>query len=54
MESAPPEEANRLYELFVEKASGQLKVQTGVFGAMMEITAINDGPVTIILNSDNT
>ncbi|MBR2133137.1 MAG: D-tyrosyl-tRNA(Tyr) deacylase [Eubacterium sp.] len=51
--SAPPEEANRLYEYFVEglKASGVKKVLTGEFGADMKVSLINDGPVTIILDS---
>ncbi len=48
--SAPPDEANRLYEYFVTliKSSG-IPVKTGVFGAMMEVSLINDGPVTFIL-----
>ena len=46
----PPKEANELYEYFVSeiKKSG-LAVQTGVFGAMMDIALINDGPVTFML-----
>ncbi len=51
--SAPPSEANALYEYFVEglKATGIKKVQTGEFGADMKVSLINDGPVTIILDS---
>ena len=51
--SAPPSEANALYEYFVEglKAAGIKKVQTGEFGADMKVSLINDGPVTIILDS---
>lgn len=51
--SAPPDEANRLYELFVEKLkeSGVKKVCTGQFGADMKVSLLNDGPVTIILDS---
>ncbi len=51
-EAAPPEEANRLYEHFVERLhpSG-LKVATGVFRAMMEVALVNQGPVTILLDS---
>ena len=47
----PPKEANEMYENFVSmlKESG-LKVQTGVFGAMMDVALINDGPVTFILS----
>jgi len=48
--AAPPDEAERLYETFVEacKRLGA-KVATGVFGAMMQVELINDGPVTFIL-----
>ena len=51
--SAPPSEANALYEYFVEglKAAGIKNVQTGEFGADMKVSLINDGPVTIILDS---
>lgn len=52
-QSAPPDEANRLYEYFVSKlkSSGVSKVETGVFGADMKVGILNDGPVTIILDS---
>ncbi|MDE5671284.1 MAG: D-tyrosyl-tRNA(Tyr) deacylase [Eubacterium sp.] len=52
--SAPPAEANMLYEYFVEelKKSGVSKVETGRFGADMKVELINDGPVTIILDSE--
>lgn len=52
--SAPPDEANRLYEYFVKKLGelGISHVQTGSFGADMQVSLINDGPVTIILNSE--
>ena len=45
-----PNEANKLYEYFVSelKKSG-LSVKTGVFGAMMDVSLINDGPVTFML-----
>ncbi|MDE6660168.1 MAG: D-tyrosyl-tRNA(Tyr) deacylase [Eubacterium sp.] len=51
--SAPPDEANMLYEYFVEelKKAGVSKVETGRFGADMKVELINDGPVTIILDS---
>lgn len=51
--SAPPDEANMLYEYFVEelKKAGVKKVDTGVFGADMKVELLNDGPVTIILDS---
>ena len=45
-----PEEANRLYEYFKEKCKEQrINVQSGKFGAHMEIELLNDGPVTIII-----
>ena len=48
--SAPPEQAKVLYEEFVSllRESG-LKVETGEFGAMMEVKIDNDGPVTLLL-----
>ena len=51
-EAAPPEIARRLYELFVERirAAG-LRCETGRFQAMMEVELVNDGPVTILLDS---
>jgi len=51
--AAPPEQARALYESFVDLArrSG-LKVATGVFQAHMEVSLINDGPVTLMLESD--
>ncbi len=53
--SAPPAEANMLYEYFVEelKRAGVSKVETGHFGADMKVELINDGPVTIILDSED-
>jgi D-tyrosyl-tRNA(Tyr) deacylase len=53
--AAPPGEAKRLYEYFVEKirAAG-LNCQTGQFQAMMEVELVNDGPVTILLDSEKT
>lgn len=51
-DAAPPEEANRLYEHLVSRLrpSG-LKVATGVFRAMMDVALVNQGPVTILLDS---
>lgn len=49
--AAPPEDANRLYEFFVESARGHVRVATGRFQAMMDVELVNDGPVTIILDS---
>lgn len=51
--SAPPDIANELYEYLVGKlkTAGVKSVQTGEFGADMEVELLNDGPVTIILDS---
>jgi len=53
--AARPEHAIPLYELFVERlhAISGREVLTGEFGAMMEVELINDGPVTIIMDSKN-
>lgn len=52
--SAPPEEAEKLYKYFIEclKQNGIIKVEHGSFGADMRVELINDGPVTIILDTD--
>lgn len=53
LESAPPDEANRLYEYFVSLMSDELKhVGRGIFGAHMEVGLVNDGPVTIVMDSE--
>ena len=54
--SAKPDEANELYEYFIEKLkeNGVKKVEKGIFGADMKVSLLNDGPVTIILDSDIT
>jgi len=45
-----PDKANELYEYFVSKIKEQgIKVQTGSFGAMMDVELINDGPVTFMV-----
>lgn len=51
--SAPPDIANELYEYFVGKLkiAGVKSVQTGEFGADMAVELLNDGPVTIVLDS---
>lgn len=55
MEAAKPEQANRLYEYFNDKLrSCDVRVETGVFGAMMDVELVNDGPVTILLDSKKT
>jgi D-aminoacyl-tRNA deacylase len=49
-QAATPEQAEQLYERFVEKLrQSGLKVETGKFGAMMQVSIENDGPVTLIL-----
>ncbi|MGD8188869.1 D-aminoacyl-tRNA deacylase [Brevibacillus ginsengisoli] len=53
MAAARPEIAEGLYELFNQKLRDKgLKVETGKFGAMMQVHLINDGPVTLIVESD--
>jgi D-tyrosyl-tRNA(Tyr) deacylase len=50
--AAKPETANALYEAFVAQVHDQgIKVQTGCFGAIMDVSLINDGPVTLVLES---
>jgi D-tyrosyl-tRNA(Tyr) deacylase len=50
--AASPEQANQLYELLLKMLREQgVKVQNGVFGAHMQVSLCNDGPVTIILDS---
>lgn len=52
-EAAKPDLANELYEAFNERLRAQgLKVETGQFGAMMDIALVNDGPVTLILEKE--
>ena len=52
IEAAPPEEAARLYGVFVSEARKLVgRVETGSFRAMMEVELVNDGPVTILLDS---
>ncbi len=51
-QASPPEEANRLYEMFVNLLREKgLRVETGVFGAKMLVGIENQGPVTLILES---
>jgi D-tyrosyl-tRNA(Tyr) deacylase len=50
--AAPPAEANRLYERFCAAARELgVRVETGVFQAMMEVELVNDGPVTLLVDS---
>ena len=52
-DAAPPAEAIPLYEAFVAKLSAVLgrPVATGQFGAMMAVSLVNDGPVTLVIDS---
>jgi len=49
--SAPPEKAEKLYKYFVEKISKKITTQTGQFGAHMNVSLQNDGPITLIIDS---
>jgi len=53
IDAAPPNLAIPLYEKFIallkEKSGGKIPVETGEFGAMMDVELVNDGPVTLIL-----
>lgn len=54
-EAAPPDEARSLYEYFVERLrASNLKTETGVFQASMLVHLVNDGPVTLLLESKKT
>jgi len=51
--AAEPDEAERLYDRFVELLrGGTIPVATGSFGALMEVDFVNDGPVTLIIERD--
>lgn len=52
--AAPPQEADRLYQRFVThaKEQGIRKVETGEFGAHMDVLCANDGPVTLIIDTE--
>lgn len=53
IKAALPERAFELYDFFVRKAELQIKrVETGRFQAMMEVELVNDGPVTVLLDSE--
>ncbi|MBI1931244.1 MAG: D-tyrosyl-tRNA(Tyr) deacylase [Ignavibacteriales bacterium] len=52
--AAKPELADKLYKLFIDEMKrhiGDSKIKQGVFGAMMEVKIINDGPVTLLVES---
>lgn len=54
IKAAKPEEAEKIYGYFIEKLKsyGVKKVATGEFGAYMKVEIINDGPVTVILDTE--
>jgi len=56
VDAAPPAEAEKLYNLFVQKLreKSKLKVETGKFQAFMQVSLVNDGPVTIEISSEST
>ncbi len=53
--AAKPEKANTLYEYFIQKIKSLVKseIKTGIFGANMQVELINNGPVTILIDSKN-
>ena len=55
IQAAPPEIAIQIYNKFIQRMESELskKIATGEFGAMMQISLINDGPVTIVIDSKN-
>lgn len=55
IDAAPGDMARGMYEYFVAKSRETIdRVETGRFAAMMDVELVNDGPVTIILNSEKT
>jgi D-tyrosyl-tRNA(Tyr) deacylase len=53
--AAPPEQAKKLYEVFSEAMSKLgIPVATGIFQAMMSVELVNEGPVTILIDSEKT
>lgn len=55
IQAAPPDMANNFYELFCQKLSDALgkQVEKGVFAADMKVNLLNDGPVTLVIDSKN-
>lgn len=52
IEAGRPEKAKPLYEAFVERLKKEIpKVETGIFGADMKVELLNDGPVTVVIDS---
>lgn len=53
LDSAKPDIAIPLYEHFIKLMTAQIPTKTGVFGADMKVSLVNDGPVTISIDSKN-
>lgn len=53
-DAAPPDTAEPLYERMIEifRERTELNIESGIFGAMMEVELVNDGPVTLIINKE--
>ena len=52
IKAATPDDGNRLYEYFIlETKKGGVPIESGEFGAMMDVELVNNGPVTFVLNS---
>lgn len=52
MGAAAPDKANEIYEYFADACRCFVPVECGIFGADMELTIVNDGPVTIVMDSE--
>lgn len=54
LNAAKPDFANELYKFIIDKCKSEIQnVQTGIFGADMKVELVNDGPVTIVLDSED-
>ena len=53
IDSAKPDEAIPLYEYIINKLKEKIKVETGEFGGKMDVSLVNHGPVTIMLEKEN-
>lgn len=52
LNAAPPDKAERLYDVFINKIKKyDLNIETGEFKAMMDVDLVNDGPVTLLIDS---
>ena len=52
LDAEKPDTANRLYEYFCERLSRYAAVEKGIFGADMKVGLVNDGPITIVMDSE--